>query len=37
LELTKQFKVRSDRQPCSICDIVKFIKKNNKTNTKKLS
>ena len=25
LELTKQFRVRSERQPCNICKIAKFI------------
>lgn len=28
LELTKYINIRSDRQPCSICEIVKFIKIN---------
>jgi len=31
LELTKQLKLRSDRQPCSICEIEKFIKINKKS------
>jgi len=30
LDLTKQFKIRSDRQPCNICEIDNFIKANNK-------